>query len=795
MYVGISKIKDIIKGSSEKIIRIYKGLELVYRAFINKIATGRRTVINDGFNEPLNSLRIYGRSTQKQYTGKNLFPYPYTETTLTRNGITFTDNGDGTITANGTATADTWFELCKQGAFANLEANVKRIVSGCPPSDGSFYINSVQSGHKDTGSGIVFETIKPEELRFWIRILSGTICDNVVFKPMFELGTTATEYEPYVGGKPSPNPEYPQPIESVGEKVVGKNLWSLGDITFNGVITGLSIDDVPAGTYTFSALVTSDDTDSNQCKIRVGYKNNGMADHLIDRNVRSSFTFTILEKLDSIWLYSSDTYETSSGDESCTFSDIQLELGTEATEYEPYLGKGIQTKFGGKNLINLENPIQNVSSSTGSWKGREIHRMLLEPGTYAFRCKYKQNKTITTIGITISDLESGAILCGLNSSLESGKIDRFFDISTPMWIRIMAYSNNSSESLDASCDYFDIQIEEGSTITPYEPYQQPQTHNTILQNGLPAIPVTSGGNYTDEDGQQYVADYFVLERDGVGKNLLDPSLIVNHICQYVTLTADEYSFFQDAFTISEVLTVIDDRTNSRLTVSRVYDDGTLHQLTTLSKTTVVKNSPKRLSLTFAATNKPVERLEIIFSDCSNGAVSGGAIVEQPMIELGSTATSYEPYLGGITCGKLIKYSHEITIDGDENIGMYTGGFYAIDILPEKMSRREGYCNQYVPGSGNDNIWIGVDNEYIYFINNSFYDDNLSDKGLANFKAHLEEHPVKILTYLTTPTVTDLPPEEVQAFLELNTYHPTTIISNSDDAFMEIGYQADYYENT
>lgn len=36
--------------------------------------------------------------------GRNLLPYPYEHTTKTMNGITFTDNGDGTITVDGTAT-------------------------------------------------------------------------------------------------------------------------------------------------------------------------------------------------------------------------------------------------------------------------------------------------------------------------------------------------------------------------------------------------------------------------------------------------------------------------------------------------------------------------------------------------------------------------------------------------------------------------------------------------------------------------------------------------------------------
>ena len=44
-------------------------------------------------------------------TGNNLIPYPYRHTTKTVNGLTFTDNGDGTIAVNGTSTATTGFAL------------------------------------------------------------------------------------------------------------------------------------------------------------------------------------------------------------------------------------------------------------------------------------------------------------------------------------------------------------------------------------------------------------------------------------------------------------------------------------------------------------------------------------------------------------------------------------------------------------------------------------------------------------------------------------------------------------
>ena len=46
-------------------------------------------------------------------SSKNLIPYPYVDTTKTVNGVTFTDNGDGSITVNGTATELAYFILQK----------------------------------------------------------------------------------------------------------------------------------------------------------------------------------------------------------------------------------------------------------------------------------------------------------------------------------------------------------------------------------------------------------------------------------------------------------------------------------------------------------------------------------------------------------------------------------------------------------------------------------------------------------------------------------------------------------
>lgn len=56
-----------------------------------------------------------------------------------------------------------------------------------------------------------------------------------------------------------------------------------------------------------------------------------------------------------------------------------------------------------------------------------------------------------------------------------------------------------------------IQLEIGTEATVYEPYRE-QLLTLSTPNGLPAIPVTSGGNYTDQNGQQWICDEVDLER-------------------------------------------------------------------------------------------------------------------------------------------------------------------------------------------------------------------------------------------------------------------------------------------
>ena len=57
-----------------------------------------------------------------------------------------------------------------------------------------------------------------------------------------------------------------------------------------------------------------------------------------------------------------------------------------------------------------------------------------------------------------------------------------------------------------------IMLNAGNAELAYEPYKTPQSIVLSTPNGLPGIPVNSGGNYTDESGQQWVCDEVDFER-------------------------------------------------------------------------------------------------------------------------------------------------------------------------------------------------------------------------------------------------------------------------------------------
>lgn len=77
---------------------------------------------------------------------------------------------------------------------------------------------------------------------------------------------------------------------------------------------------------------------------------------------------------------------------------------------------------------------------------------------------------------------------------------------TKLWIRAPRYSSPTTFKSTVT----NVQLELGSNATGYEPYREKQLIDVpYILNG---IPVTSGGNYTDTNGQQWICDEIDFER-------------------------------------------------------------------------------------------------------------------------------------------------------------------------------------------------------------------------------------------------------------------------------------------
>ena len=147
-----------------------------------------------------------------QATGKNLSGYPYKTFTApaikTINGVTFEAKDDGTIVANGTATANADVDL-KWGTLVAPVRGLDVNISGCPQGgSGTTYLLRAR-GSKDNkvfgaetndyGTGTTISGAN--FVRTFMRVAAGTTANNLVFKPQIEIGSATTSYEPYTSNQ------------------------------------------------------------------------------------------------------------------------------------------------------------------------------------------------------------------------------------------------------------------------------------------------------------------------------------------------------------------------------------------------------------------------------------------------------------------------------------------------------------------------------------------------------------------------------------------------------------------
>jgi hypothetical protein len=133
--------------------------------------------------------------------GKNLLSSNYYSNSLTSYGISYTDNKDGTITVNGAndGTGHARFILF----YGNKKLPIGTYV-GSSNNDDCYMVVCVKRSSGTTqyfANGISFTINEGDSIQqVYIQVLqsTATVFNNVIIKPILQVGTVVTEYEPYI---------------------------------------------------------------------------------------------------------------------------------------------------------------------------------------------------------------------------------------------------------------------------------------------------------------------------------------------------------------------------------------------------------------------------------------------------------------------------------------------------------------------------------------------------------------------------------------------------------------------
>lgn len=381
-------------------------------------AEGESITITDSSDDHIRGLKMFGKSTQFTTNGYQLFDSSLLAT-VSADGAIITNNGDGTFTVDGSGVLTTAIASFKDYTH---EETVKMLKLGM--LYGTFvktypYIY-VQVRNADSiyfaltnsrpSYEITQEVLDDEGLFLRIGFYGGigeTIVPGTITPMLYQDGDGT--WEPYTGGMPAPNPNYPQEIESVEDPLVG--IYSKNLIDVDSLATVLN-----------KSLYVSDD----------------------------KYTVTVVGGSDKTYTYS---YYTMPSDL------VQLLCGREVRLSVDSITKSVSTAY---------SPVQ--------------------------------------LNVTTSDKTALYPACHDNK--------HYHDFILPknvIDIKVGIYTNNGSSLLETDNTVVVKGLRLTLVDTPeYELYKPYQT--VILSQTLPGIPVTSGGNYTDSDGQQWICDEIDLER-------------------------------------------------------------------------------------------------------------------------------------------------------------------------------------------------------------------------------------------------------------------------------------------
>ncbi len=361
---------------------------------------------DDGMNIELN-----GNTKQ---TGKNLMLFNTNNLSGTANGITCSWNATTqSFSFSGTDTASANYAVLSVSNLTNVvlppfKAGETYTISSDKLPNGVYYqinyhdTSSVEKSLfriQGTGSRVTQTVTIPSDYSairvVFIGIVAATVttlsASNITVQ--LEKSSSATTYEPYFGGIPSPST--PMPIHSVSGdntvKVCGKNFANIdNNIPYRNTLehygNGLKVINTASGNNRFSSLILPNELLGKTISISANVSVSGegrpslrvyfvRSDGTAINNVGSyvsgtghlSLTVTVPSEISTganylaLLLYSSTS--TIEAGEYAIFEDIQVEIGT-ATEYTPYQEQEYPINLPIKNYFDINTVYSDTSKFT-----------------------------------------------------------------------------------------------------------------------------------------------------------------------------------------------------------------------------------------------------------------------------------------------------------------------------------------------------------------------------------------------------------------------------------------------
>jgi phage minor structural protein len=474
---SITKIELEQGRITSKVSSVEQSVENITK--IEGTAEGKNIYIDDASAEPLIDIMLEGESQQETRSGKNRANL--TRDTFTNNGVTFTNNGDGTYTLNGTATA---------GMDNNLLLTEKHFEV----SPNNFYRLSIKEFNGSmSGNGFALANLKIEEKITWGWIGStthakkpeaigtivminyyigqGAIFNNYKIGIQMEVVDSATagasSWEPYGA---SPSPDYPSPIKNVEGRNKFNYLWfdttKEVDWTAYQSITSLA-KAIPifigkGKVATFSSNVPLLSGDNLLYAINDLTKSSGASFALrktqtVEANNEGYVYVGYIKSRTNYNKVKDGTYY------------VQVEEGTVAKPYVPY--NSLEFKDEGENLYN--DNIDDYSKPIDYW----ICPVALEQGeTYKLSGKLKGTKmtgcvvAVVPYGNSYSefkDVIKPYIALNTAGVVSNRTITVDSSFTSP---KLVIYANNK-EIFKSIFENYEIQLNKGTVMRPYKPYQ------------------------------------------------------------------------------------------------------------------------------------------------------------------------------------------------------------------------------------------------------------------------------------------------------------------------------------